>query len=122
LNKWQLPGTAFHFLYCNGRTEFGQFSNIPVGTFCAVTFRMAGVRNHTELEVWKLCDQIRRRVWEFVSRPSFRSHFTLRDQMKDAADSPCPNIAEGFSRYHPRDNAKFVRVAKGSLSELIDHL
>src|SRR5688572_31641278 len=30
--------------------------------------------------------------------------------------------AEGVGRYYPRDNARFVRVARGSLDELLDHL
>ena len=30
--------------------------------------------------------------------------------------------AEGFSRYFPRDFARFVRIAKGSLSEVIVHI
>jgi len=42
--------------------------------------------------------------------------------MRRAAESPCPNIAEGFSRFYPREFARFVRIAKGSLSELLDHL
>jgi four helix bundle protein len=82
---------------------------------------MAGVRDHTELEAWKLCDELSRRVHAITARPGFRD-LKLKDQLNEAVDSPCPNIGEGFSRYYPRDNAKFVRVAKGSLTEVIVHM
>lgn len=71
---------------------------------------MAGVRDHEELVVYQLSDELRRRVRAIVARPVFGRDFTLRDQLSDAAESPCPNIAEGFSRYFPRDNARFVRT------------
>ena len=46
----------------------------------------------------------------------------LKGQLDEAVDSPCANIGEGFSRYYPKDNAKFVRVAKGSLTEVMEHM
>jgi four helix bundle protein len=83
---------------------------------------MAGVRDHTELDVWKLCDDLRCRIRDIVDRPGFSRYAKLREQLEEAAESPCPNIGEGFSRYFPRDNARFVRVAAGSLTEVIEHL
>ena len=83
---------------------------------------MTGVRDHTELDVWNLCDDLCNQVSGVTERPGFARHSKLRDQIKDAAESPCPNIAEGFARYFPRDNARFVHIARGSLTELIVHL
>jgi four helix bundle protein len=82
---------------------------------------MAGVRDHSELDVWKLADEVRKQVWTLVARPAFRSEWSLRNQLKEAAESPCPNIAEGFSRFHTLEFSRFLRIAKGSLSEVIDH-
>ena len=82
---------------------------------------MAGVRDHSELECYRLCDELSRRVHEITARPTFTDE-DLRLQLNEAADSPCPNIGEGFSRFYPRDNARFVRVAKGSLTEVIEHM
>jgi four helix bundle protein len=72
--------------------------------------------------VYKLCDEVRQRVRRIVARPEFRAHPRLRDQLSEAAESPCPNIGEGFSRYYPRENARFVGIAKSSLTEVIEHL
>jgi four helix bundle protein len=82
---------------------------------------MAGARDHTELDAWRLSDAIQIEVDRLISSPGFNRYPRLKDQMRRAADSPCPNIAEGFSRYYPREFARFVRIAKGSLSELLDH-
>ena len=83
---------------------------------------MSGLRDHTQFDVWKLCDQLRTILRPILDRPALRSDRTLWDQIDRAAERPCPNIAEGFSRYYPRDFARFVRTAKASLSELIDHM
>jgi four helix bundle protein len=79
------------------------------------------VRDHTDLDVWKLCDELSDRVHEITARPTFTDE-TLQGQLNEAADSPCPNVGEGFSRYYPRDNSRFVRVAKGSVTEVIEHM
>jgi four helix bundle protein len=83
---------------------------------------MKGARDHTELDTWKLSEAVRIAVERLTNAPSFHRYPRLKDQMRRAAESPCPNLAEGFSRYYPRDHARFVRIAKGSLSELLDHL
>jgi four helix bundle protein len=83
---------------------------------------VAGVRNPEELDVWKLSDELERRVEKIIGREGFRRHESLRGQMERASESPCSNIEEGFSRYLPADNARFVRIATGSLRELIRHL
>ena len=83
---------------------------------------MAGFRNPEELDVWKLCNEVSLRVRVVVDRAPFRRHEKLRQQMEEAAESPCSHIQEGFARYLPADNARFVRIAAGSLAELIRHL
>jgi len=88
----------------------------------ALDQRMPGVRDHTELDVWKLSNLVRLKVRILVARPIFQRDWDLRDQLSEAAESPCPNIGEGFSRYLPRDFARFVRIAKGSLTEVIEHM
>ena len=84
--------------------------------------RMAGLRDHTAFDVWKLSDEVRRRVRVVLKRPEFRREFKLRDQLSSAAEGPCGHLAEGFSRWFPKDFARFVRIAKGSLSEVMVHI
>jgi len=83
---------------------------------------MTGVRNPQELDVWKLSDELRLRVRAILDRPRFADHPNLHEQLEKSSEAPCPNLAEGFSRYLPDDHARFVRMAAGSLSETIEHL
>ena len=83
---------------------------------------MAGVRDHRELEAWKLANAVRQEVLRLTEGPRFRAHIDLRTQLVRATESACANIAEGFSRYRPKDFARFLRIANGSLSETIELL
>lgn len=83
---------------------------------------MAGVRDHTELDVWQLAQALAERVRPIIDRPAFRRHEKLRSQIEEAAESSPSHIAEGFARYLPGDNSRFVRIAAASLSEVIIHL
>jgi four helix bundle protein len=83
---------------------------------------MAGVRDYRELHAWQLADAVRTEVRELTARPEFRTNIELRTQLRRSSESACANIAEGFSRYYPRDFARFLRIAKGSLSETIEHV
>jgi len=83
---------------------------------------MAGVRRVEDLDVYRLsqgaCEVVRR----ILATSAIRRGSRLYEQLSDAAESACPNLAEGFARYYPREFARFVRIAKGSLAELTVHL
>jgi four helix bundle protein len=81
-----------------------------------------GVRDSRELHCWILADQLRRLIVQATMRSSFASHPWLRSQMQRSAASACSNIAEGFSRFNPKEFARFLTISKGSLSEVLDHL
>jgi four helix bundle protein len=83
---------------------------------------MAGVREYSDLDAWKLSDEGRQAVDLLMLARGFDEHPDLQHQLRRAIDSPCPNIAEGFARYYPRDFARFVRIARGSLAESLEHL
>jgi four helix bundle protein len=83
---------------------------------------MAGVRDHTELEAWKLSDEIRVQIHRLCRSPGFRAHFELAQQLMGAADSACSNIAEGLSRYYPKEFARFLKISRGSQAEVADRL
>jgi four helix bundle protein len=83
---------------------------------------MTGVRDHTELHAWQLAEAVRTEVAVLTAQPEFQGHIELRTQLRRSSESSCANIAEGFSRYQPKDHARFLRIAKSSLSETIEHL
>ena len=80
---------------------------------------MAGVSDYHELDVYQLAHELEVRIAVILARPEIRRDVDLYGQLKRASEGPCPNIAEGFARYLPRDNARFNRIAKGSFSEII---
>ena len=83
---------------------------------------MAGWRSHTEIDGWKLADEVRVEVYRVCSSRKWQAHRELRDQLTDAVDSACANMAEGFARFYPREHARYLRIAKGSLAEVVDRL
>ena len=83
---------------------------------------MTGLRDVTEFDVYKLADDLRVRLRVVIDRPEFRRVGWLHEQLEKAMEGPCAHLAEGFARYHPLEFARFVRIAKGSLSETITHL
>ena len=67
-----------------------------------------------DLEVWKRGCQVAVQVYEML-RDS--RDYALRDQMQRAAVSISSNIAEGSER-GGKDFERFLRIARGSASEL----
>ena len=72
--------------------------------------------------VWQLADELRRGVYELAMRPTVRRDFRFAGQFQDCAASISRNIAEGFGRIRPREFTQFLFIARGSASELQDHL
>jgi four helix bundle protein len=75
-----------------------------------------------DLEVWQRCRTIRRNVWRICRQLPKEERFRLADQMIRASRSVTACIAEGYGRFHFRENVQFCRQARGSLYELIDHI
>jgi len=75
----------------------------------------------TELETWKQARKIRMLVSELVKRFPSEEKFRLTDQIIRCSRSIGNNIAEGHGRFHYQDNIRFCIIARGSLSETLDH-
>ena len=67
-----------------------------------------------DLEVWKRGCQVAVQVYEMLRESR---DYALRDQMQRAAVSISSNIAEGSER-GGKDFERFLRIARGSASEL----
>jgi four helix bundle protein len=80
------------------------------------------VRTYRDFDAWKLASEVKRRVLVATASAQWNGHFWLRDQLRRSASSACANIAEGFGRYRPREFARFLSIAKGSLNELVEHI
>jgi four helix bundle protein len=76
----------------------------------------------TELDVWKQARNIRIKIIELTSEFPIDEKFRLTDQIIRSSRSIGNNIAEGHGRYHHQDNIRFCIMARGSLSETLDHL
>ncbi|MHB2149565.1 four helix bundle protein [Calditrichota bacterium LG25] len=66
--------------------------------------------------------EVKNEIFEICKILPREEKFALIDQMKRAAISVTANIAEGFGRFHFKENIQFLRMARGSLYELLDHL
>ena len=80
------------------------------------------IRSFEDLQCWKLCTNLRRRLSGLIKNYPHHEKFLLVDQIKRASRSTTNNIAEGYGRYHHQENIQFCRQSRGSLHELIDHL
>lgn len=75
-----------------------------------------------ELEVWKEARKLRREIYALSKRLPPEEKYVLLPQLRRAALSVTNNIAEGHGRFHYQENAQFLRLARGSLEEVLDDL
>jgi four helix bundle protein len=83
---------------------------------------MAAVTRFEDLDAWRLSVDLRDEIDRMTETGPVARDFEFRDQIRDAAASAPRNISEGWGRFNPRENAQFVRWAKGSLAETQTHL
>lgn len=82
-----------------------------------------GVTHFTQLDCWQKCRELRVFIANTVIPTLPTSDcYRLNDQLLRAARSTTANIAEGFGRFSPLDNARFCGNARGSCHETLDHL
>ena len=83
---------------------------------------MAGWKDFREIAAWQHARALKIRVDGLIKRPEFNGLYRYCDQLSDAARSGPANIAEGFGRHGNKEFAHFVRIAKGSEAEVLNHL
>lgn len=78
--------------------------------------------NFEKLQCWQACNELKIYIREKVL-PSFpkTERFELYSQILRASRSATANIAEGWGRYHYKENIKFLLNARGSIAEVLDH-
>jgi len=74
------------------------------------------------LECWKACREVRIYIAQIVKKYPHNEKFSLVNNMLRSARSTTNNIAEGYGRFHYKENIQFCRVSRGSLYELRDQI
>jgi four helix bundle protein len=70
-----------------------------------------------DLQIYQMAMELGEDVWHIVSEWSYWDKDAFGKQLVRAADSVAANLAEGFGRYHLRDNLNFCYYSRGSLKE-----
>ena len=85
---------------------------------------MATLKSHEDIDAWRLATELKVWVFRIIKRPAVARHFRFCDDISRSSRSAPANISEGFWRgkHRPRENAKFVSYALGSLGETKNHL
>ncbi|MGI8951724.1 MAG: four helix bundle protein [Chitinophagaceae bacterium] len=83
---------------------------------------MSQLKSFEELECWKACTELRKFIVELLKKFPPEEKYILVSQIKRCARSITNNIAEGYGRFHFKENAQFCRQSRGSIYELKDHM
>ncbi|MCF8298210.1 MAG: four helix bundle protein [Saprospiraceae bacterium] len=74
------------------------------------------------LEVWIKGRELRKKFSKLTKSFPSDEKYKLTDQIIRASRSVTANIAEGYGRFHYKENIQFCRISRGSLFELVDHI
>ena len=78
---------------------------------------MASIQKFEDLICWKKARELANFIYDITDKKEWKD-FDLKRQIRRAATSPMSNIAEGFGRYHAKDNKQFYSIAKGIKAEV----
>jgi len=83
---------------------------------------MATAKQFEDLEVWQKGRDVVNTIYQAFASAGFSRDYVLRDQIRRAAISSPPNIAESFTRHSNREFIPFLFVSKGSAAEVQSQL
>ena len=78
--------------------------------------------NLDDLEVYQLAEGFSDEIWETVAEWDSFAKETVGKQIVRSADSISANLAEGYGRYHYKENKNFCYFSRGSILETKDWL
>lgn len=79
------------------------------------------MKSFKELEVWRKAVKLAAAAYKQTGNFPTSEHYVLIPQLRKAAVSISANIAEGWGRGSTREYVQFLRIARGSLMELLSH-
>jgi four helix bundle protein len=83
---------------------------------------MNGYSGFTELKTWKLARKLKNEIWLLIKTFPLEEKYRLCNQIIRASRSIGANIAEGHGRSTAKDELHFCIQARGSISEVLNHL
>ncbi|WP_420398879.1 four helix bundle protein [Flagellimonas sp.] len=83
---------------------------------------MPSYTSFEQLECWQKCRKVRIWVDSFLKAKIDKKDYDLVQNLRRAARSTTRNIAEGFGRFHYKENIQFCRISRGSLFEIKEDL
>jgi four helix bundle protein len=99
-----------------------EFFSVAAGQLACFGQCMAGWKDIREIAAWRYARDLKIRVDVLLDRPRIRQKHRLHAQLSDAARSGPGNIAEGFGKFGNKEFARYARIAKGSMVEVINHV
>ena len=81
-----------------------------------------GYQSFEELEVWKKARMLKNEIYELTKAFPAEEKYRLTDQLIRSTRSVNTQIAEGHGRRTFPDRIRFCIIARGSLSETLNHL
>ncbi len=78
------------------------------------------IRSVEDLFVYQKAREFSNKISSLIKLLPEIEKFRLKEQMRRAKLSLTNNIAEGYGRFHYKENIQFCRQSRGSLFELID--
>jgi four helix bundle protein len=76
----------------------------------------------TDLIIYRMAVELADWIYELTAKFPEEERYNLTSQIRRASTSVYSNIAEGFGRYHYKENKQFCRIARGSLYETKAHM
>jgi four helix bundle protein len=75
-----------------------------------------------DFELYRIARSFRKEIYRIARRLPPEEKYCLGVQMRRAAMSVSNNIAEGHGRWYYQENARFCRISRGSVEEIVDDL
>ena len=83
---------------------------------------MVAITRFEDIEAWQVARTLAGNVYKLTGNGNLSRDFGLRDQLQRSAVSVMANIAEGFGRRGRQEFIQFLKIARGSCSEVESHL
>jgi four helix bundle protein len=79
-------------------------------------------RTFEDLLVWQSCRELRRFSSRLARKLPGDEKYRLTDQLIRSSRATTALIAEGYGRFHFKENIQYCRQSRGELYEVLDHL